>query len=463
MAQRSVASGMRTFFIILFGQIVSIMGSGLTGFALSVWIFQRDGSATELALSSLFATLPGILISPFAGALVDRWDRRWAMILGDTVAGMSTLWIALLLMGGQLQVWHIYIANAVSSAFGAFQWPAFAASVTLLVPKQQLGRASGMAQLGQAIAQIISPVLAGILVGIIKIQGVILIDFATYLFALLTMLIVRIPRPEVSAEGRAARGSLGREAFFGWTYIRARPGLLGLLLFFAFTNFAIGMVQVLITPLVLSFAAPEELGTVLSIAGFGLMAGSLVMSAWGGPQRRVYGILGFMILQGALLLLGGLRPNVPLVATAAFVFLFSPPIINGCSQAIWQSKIPPDIQGRVFSIRAMIAWSTLPLAYLVAGPLADNVFEPLMATNGPLAGSVGQIIGTGPGRGIGLLFMALGFFTLLVTASGFLYPRLRRVELELPDTVPDDLTTSAVEQSVPAGSQLAMEAGKEGS
>jgi MFS transporter, DHA3 family, macrolide efflux protein len=453
-------SGMRTFLVLLLGQIVSLTGSGLTGFALGVWVFQRTESTTQYALIALSATLPGILIAPLAGAFVDRWDRRWAMVLGDSMAALSTLVIAVLLWMGRLEVWHIFIATAWSAIFGAFQGPAFGASVALLVPKEQLGRANGMAQLGLAVAQIISPVLAGALVILIGLQGVILVDFATFFVALATYFILRIPRPEKTAEGQAAKGTIWKEAAYGWTYIVARPGLLGLLIFFAITNLAIGMVQVLITPLVLGFATSAELGLVLSIAGSGLLAGSVVMSIWGGPKRRVLGIFSFMVCQGLLLFLGGLRPSIPLVATAAFIFLFSPPIINGSSQAIWQRKVAPDVQGRVFSIRTMIAWSSLPVAYLVAGPLADQVFEPIMALNGPLAETVGQVIGVGPGRGIGLLFMLLGGLILTATLLGFLSPRLRRVEIELPDTIADKKTDSIqtqAEGSAPINQPSAIE------
>jgi hypothetical protein len=292
-----------------------------------------------------------------------------------------------------------------------------------------------MVQLGEAAAQIVSPASAGALVGIIQIQGVILIDFATFLFAVLTLLIIRVPRPEATAEGQAGQGSLLREAAYGWTYITARPGLLGLLVFFAATNFTSGIVGVLFTPLVLGFSTPAVLGSLLSIGGVGFLIGSLTMSAWGGPKPRVYGILGFSILQGIVLFAAGLPPRVVILAVAAFFYFFSLPVVNGCSQAIWQSKVAPDVQGRVFAVRRMIAWSSLPLAYLVAGPLADRVFEPLLAVGGPLAASVGQFIGVGPGRGIGFLYMVLGLISLLAVVVALLYPRLRRVEAELPDVI----------------------------
>jgi hypothetical protein len=225
-----------------------------------------------------------------------------------------------------------------------------------------------------------------------------------------------------------------REAAAGWSFLRRRPGLLGLLLLFAAANFSLGLLQVLLTPLVLGFASTEVLGGVLSVAGTGMLAGSLAMSLWGGPRRRLLGILGGMALQGAIFLLGGLRPNASLIAAAAFVVLFVLPVIEGCSQAIWQTKVAPELQGRVFAARRMVAWSAMPLAYLAAGPLADRVFEPLLAADGPLAASLGRFVGVGPGRGIGLLFVAVGVLLLAAVGAAWRSPAVRGVE-RLPDAV----------------------------
>jgi DHA3 family macrolide efflux protein-like MFS transporter len=208
-----------------------------------------------------------------------------------------------------------------------------------------------------------------------------------------------------------------------------------LLILFAGTNFTLGMLQALLTPLVMSIASAKVLGSVLSIAGFGMLAGTLAMSVWGGPKRRIQGIFGAFLIQGLILFLGGVRPSVPLIAAASFIFLFLLAIINGCSQAIWQSKVALEVQGRVFAVRRMVALSSMPLAYFVAGPLADRVFEPMLAPGGALAGTVGALIGVGKGRGIGLLLMVLGIFMVAGLAVAFANPRLRKLEDELPDVV----------------------------
>ncbi|MBC8262613.1 MAG: MFS transporter [Anaerolineales bacterium] len=428
---------MGTFFVIWGGQLVSIIGSGLTSFALGVYVYQITGSATSLGLVLLANSLPRLLFAPVAGALVDRWDRRWMMILSDTGAGLSTLVIWLLLATGKLQVWHIYLTAAASSFFGIFQEPAYRAATTLLVPKEHYGRAAGLVQLGSAIGQIISPILAGFLVVAIQIQGVILIDFATYIFAALTLAFIRIPRPEITAEGEAGRGSLLREAGYGWTYLKERSGLLGLLILFAFVNFSLGFFSALFTPLILSFSTADVLGSILSVSGIGMVIGSIVMSAWGGAKRKVNSLMGAIFLAGLAFSLVGVRAYPWLIGVAIFSFFMLVPIASGSSQAIWQVKVAPDVQGRVFATRSMIATMATPLAYILAGPLADKVFEPLMAADGALAKSVGAIIGVGPGRGIGLIFIIMGLLVTLATVVGYSHPRIRLVEDELPDFIAD--------------------------
>ncbi|MCP4692748.1 MAG: MFS transporter [Desulfobacterales bacterium] len=434
---------MEVFAIVWLGQMVSMVGSGLTSFVLGMWVYQRTGSVTQFAFIALAAVLPRLALSPLAGALVDRWDRRRVMILADIGAALSTSAVAVLFYFNQLEVWHIYIAAATGSAFGSFQGPAWAASVSLLVPAKNLGRANGMVQFGMAASEILAPAMAGVLYITLHVWGIILIDFLTFLFAVTTLLVVRFPKPKTTTEGEAGKGSLLREAGYGWKYIKARPGLLGLLLFFAAANFLWGMVGALITPMILNFTTADKLGVIISTAGCGLLAGSLIMSFWGGPKRRVNGVLNFEALSGFFFLLIGLRPSVLLIAIGAFGAHLTIAVINGSNQAIWQTKVAPDVQGRVFAIQQMISRSTAPLAYLLAGPLADRLFEPLLAPGAPLAETIGWIVGVGPGRGIGALFLLMGVVKILTALGGYLYPRVRLVEDELPDMITDKAAAAA--------------------
>ncbi len=309
------------------------------------------------------------------------------------------------------------------------------AATTQLVPKEHFGRASGMLQIVSAGTMLVSPIVAGVLMVTIGLQGVILADFVTFLFAILTLLLVRIPRPETTVEGRASKGSLLHESVYGWKYITARSGLLTLLVFLSIANFLIEMNAVLFTPMILSFASTAALGMAMSLGGIGYLVGSIVISVWGGTKRRINTVMVSMLLVGLFMALIGLRASIPLVTASLFLCLVFYPITASSNQAIWQSKVAPDVQGRVFAIRQAFILITPLLAYLVTGPLADRVFEPLLRVGGPLAGSVGEIIGVGPGRGAGLLFISAGLFLVLASVIGYLYPHLRRVEDELPDAM----------------------------
>jgi len=425
------------FGLVLFGQMVSAFGSGLSFFALGVWVYQSTGSATRFALVVFFASAPAVLLSPVAGTLVDRFNRRWVMILSDTCAAVPTLVIVLLLRADALALWYLYVAVGLGALASTFQGPAFIAATTLLVPKEHYARANGAAQAGYALAGVLAPLSAGMLLVKIGLSGVILIDFATFVFAVSTLFFVHIPQPPRTEEGEAARGSFVAETLYGWTYIRQRAGLFSMLILLAVFNFCMGTIQVILTPLVLSFADAEALGVVLSIAVSGIVVGGILMVVWGGPKRRMTGVYLALTLQGLILFAGGLRASVALIATAAFFFMFGIPIINSCIQAIWQSKVAPDVQGRVFAMRSLIVMASTPLGYLSGGPLIDYVFEPLLAAGGPLAASVGAVIGTGSGRGAALLFITLGCVILLSVLLGYRYSPMRNVEDELPDAIDD--------------------------
>jgi MFS family permease len=424
---------MKTFFIIWLGELISVIGSGLSAFALGVWIYQKTGQATPFAITVLFGALPRVLLAPFAGSLADRWNRRLVMIVADCGAAVATVAGAVLLFLGDLQIWHIYTIVLVSSIFSTFQEPAYLASVTMLVPKEQLGRASGMSNLAQSLSIVISPMLAGFLFTVIGLQGIFIIDFVSFFFAVGALLVVRIPQPAVRPED-VQRPSALRDGLLGWRYIRARQGLLGLLIFFAVVNFMVNLAMVLLTPLVLSFTDTRALGLVQAVSGVGMLLGSVAMATWGGPKRRVNGLLGFIALSSLGLMLSGIYPSAAVIGAGIFLLMAFVPLASGSSQAIWQSKVEPSIQGRVFAVRSAIAQVLMPLAFAAAGPLADAIFEPLMATTGALGSALpGDWIGAGPGRGVALIFILGGLGQLLAVLAAWSNPRIRNVERELPD------------------------------
>jgi MFS transporter, DHA3 family, macrolide efflux protein len=433
--------GMRTFITIWMGQLVSILGSGLTSFALGVWIFSETGKATPFAMTVLLGTLPRLVFTPLAGSLADRWNRRWLMILADTGSAVVTLSVVILILTGELRIWNIYLIAVFNAVFASIQEPAYTSSISMLVPKKHYGRANGMIQMAESTSIILAPLLAGFLFGWIGLRGIILIDFFTFFFAVGALLIVHIPQPQPGDTGAKKPGML-QDVLFGWDYLRHRAGLFRLVWYFALINFLISLVTVLMTPLVLSFSSTSMLGMVQAISGVGMLAGSIIMSAWGGPQRKVFGVLGFIALAGFGLIIMGMQANILLITSGLFLIMISAPIASGCSQAIFQSKVERSVQGRVFAIRTTIARSITPLAFLTAGPLADIIFIPLLLPSGSLAATtIGHWIGVGPGRGIGLMFLISGFGLSITTLLAFINPHIRLVETQLPDALSDSQDT----------------------
>ncbi len=433
------AHGMRTFFTIWSGQLISLLGSQLTGFALGVWVYAQTSSVMMLALTQVASQIPYVLLSPLAGVLSDRWNRRTAMIVSDLGCGVAVLAVAVLYLTGNLRAWMVIPINLWMAAFNTLMWPALTASITLLVPKEQFGRVNGFVQLGEALPQIAGPALAGMLYVAIQIGNMALVDFATYSFSVLLMLFfVRIPAPPRSLDGQQAKGSVWKEMRFGWDYIWARKGLLALLTFFLATNFLSGVMSPLIVPLILDNWDAAMLGYLSTLMGVGMLVGTLLMSAWGGGKRKIYTLLGASVIGGLFLAALGLRVSLPLIAVCGVGLMFFGPFMNACSQAIWQAKVAPDVQGRVFAVRRTIAWSAGMVAPLLAAPLADKVFKPSMAEGGALAGLLGPIFGVGASRGVGVLISLVGLLTVVVSVIAYFTPRVRNVEIDLPDFKPED-------------------------
>ncbi len=432
-------AGMWGFTIIWMGQLVSLFGTAMTNFALTIWAWQITGQATALALVAFFTFAPALLITPFAGALVDRWSRKFVMMLSDLAAVLSTVVVLILYSTGNLQIWHLYATGAFSGTFGAFQFPAYSAAVTTMVSKKQYGRASGMLSSAQFASGIFAPSLAALFLATIGIAGILTIDVVTFLLAIVALLAVNVPQPAATLEGKKSRGSLWTESVYGFRYISARTSLLALLLIFFCVNLLAPFAFTLLAPMVLSRTGNDAtiLGLVQSAMGVSGMVGSIFLSVWGGPKRRIHGILLGLLLVTMGMLFLGVAQTPTLWIVAAFFTIFSIPIINGSSQAIWQSKVAPDIQGRVFAARSMIAQIGAPVAMLLAGPLADNVFEPAMMLGGSLAELFGWLVGTGPGAGIALMFVLAGALGMFVALGGYAIPVVRNVEEILPDHTPD--------------------------
>ena len=424
---------MRLFHVLWAGQFVSLIGSSVTAFGAGIWVYDQTGSPTAFTFMILAATLPGIVLLPLAGALVDRWDRRRAMLLSDAGTASVTLLTLLLVSTGVFAVWQLYVVAVLLSVFKAIQWPAFSALVGEIVPREHLSKANGRVGLAEAVGEVLGAVIAGSLYGVLGLRGLLLVDVLTFTAALGTMLWSLRRMPPAPARERDPSTPMAGELSAGWRYIRARPGLSGLLLFFAVNNFGMQWVIVLVPPLVLSLSGPTAYGIVEAVGWAGMAIGGGVISLTREPRHRVRAILTVAAVQAVLVIMMGVGHGVWTAAAGMFGILAGYAVTNAVTATLWQRKTPREVQGRVFAVRRMIAWSAQPLAYATAGPLAQYAATPLVEPGGLLAGSLGQVTGGGTAGGIALVFLAAAPLLLGIVAFTAQRPRVRLLEQELPD------------------------------
>ncbi len=428
-------TGLFGFTIVWFGQFVSLVGTGMTQFGITIWAYQLTGQATALALVGFFAFAPVVLFSPLAGAIVDRVPRKVVMIASDLAAGLSTVTLLILHVTGHLQLWHLFATGFLAGSFGSFQFPAYSAAISLMMEKKHYTRANAMLGLAEAASGIVAPMLAGGLLVLIGIRGIFVIDIVTFVIAIAALLFVFIPEPDC-AQREATQSSLWRDSLFGFRYIFASRSLLGLQLVFFAENLISTFGFTVFAPMVLARTGNNSvaLGTVQMAFGIGGVVGGAVLTAWGGFKRRVHGVLlgmAFTNFFGMIVL--GLAQSVLVWSIGALVGTLFLPLINGSNQAIWQAKVPPALQGRVFATRRLIAQISAPIAMLAAGPLADRVFEPFMASGSGFSQTLGHVVGSGPGSGMGLMFVIAGILGAAAGLSGYLFPAVRNAETLLPD------------------------------
>ena len=428
--------GMFAFTIVWLGQIASLLGSAMTQFALTIWVWQETGQATQLALVGFFAFGPTVFLSPVAGALVDRLNRKLVMMLSDLGAGLASIIMLLLISSNQLEIWHLYVLSAWVGAFSAFQFPAYSAAISTMIDKSHYARANGMLSLADESSKIAAPLLAGALIGFIGLEGILVIDIISFSIAVLMLFFVHIPQLKPKEDSQKEPPGLWQDSMFGFKFMLEKRPLLHVQLIFLVINFTATFSTILLAPFILAKTMNNELllGTVQSAIGVGGVAGGLLLSIWGGPKRKIHGVLIGMAVSGLFgsVLLG--IGQTPLIwVLGGFFFFVSVPILNGSNQAIWQSKVPLEHQGKVFAARRLIAQLTAPIAMLLAGPLADRVFEPLMMVGGQLEPALSWLVGSGAGSGMGLMMVLFGLLSTAAGLMGYLIPTVRNVETLLPD------------------------------
>lgn len=389
---------MRSFTILWFGQIISLIGSAMTWFAFTIWAWETTGKASALATISFFAFLPTVLFAPVAGAFVDRWNRKLVMLLSDLATALGTLVVFLTYTFGDLQIWHIYVVSILAGFFTAFQYPAYSAAVTTMLSREDYARAEGMLGSARALSGILAPIFAAALLAGVGLSGIMLIDLATFLFAFGTLLVIRVPQPKQTETGLQSKGTLWQEIVFGFRYIHEKQSLLALTVLFMIVGVFLAIGATLTAPLVLNSTGNDAsvLAAVQSTGAVGGVVGAVILSLWGGTKRRIHNVLvggvGACLLGIVLLGLGRYRL---IWAIGSFFFAFFEPFVEGGNIAIWQTKVPADVQGRVFSARHLLVQVPYLFGILAAGYLAEGVGIPLMLIGAGLLGALTFALGYG--------------------------------------------------------------------
>ncbi|MFZ3474302.1 amino acid adenylation domain-containing protein [Streptomyces sp. 4.24] len=435
-ARGPVRPTMGRFLAIATGQQLSMIGSALTEFALPIWIYLQTGSLFQLGMLAAFGLVPGIVAAPLAGAIVDRGDRRRVMLWGDVAAGLTQAALLVLYLSDSLEIWHCYVMISLLSAALAFQRVAWGSAVPQLVPKRFLGRANGVVQMALGLAQFLVPLIAVGILHVIGLGGILVFDVVSYLIATGVTLAVRFP--DVMAATR--RESVGAEIRAGFQRALGSRHFRAMLFWFAALNIFLSPLFLLVTPLVLSFSSTAAAGWVSTAAGLGAVLGGLTLLVWGGPRRmRLRGVLFATLGLAAACVVTGLRPSVTVVAVGAFGMTYGLALLNGIYATVIQTKVPMRFHGRVIAVNTLVAWSTLPIGFALVAPAGPELLQPLMDEGGALASSVGALIGTGDGRGIGLLYLVFGLAMAALVLISLCIPVLARFDREVPDAESDDL------------------------
>lgn len=402
----------RKFIILWFGELVSSIGSGLTAFGLGVYVFQTTHSATAVSLVTLCTFLPMILLSPVGGVLADRFDRRLMMLLGDGGSALGLIYILIVMFSGEAQLWQLCVGVTISSIFASLTDPAYKATITDLLPEEQFAKASGLVQLAGSSKYLFSPVLAGMLLAVVDIEALLIIDISTVFITIITISAVR--RCLVAKPVSKKKFSLAKDLKEGWRILVSRKGVFTLTLLMTVVTFYMGILQTLFTPMVLPLSNAKTLGIVQSVSATGLLLGSLFIGVFNVNQRYTRVLSVGLLVAGIFFSLIGVSSNIYVIAAAGFLFFATLPFVNTSADVLIRTNIPNEAQGRAWGMIGVVSQFGYVAAYASAGLLSDHIFNPLMDEGGLLASTVGKWIGSGQGRGIGLLFIISGILVIVL-------------------------------------------------
>ncbi|QSX05668.1 MFS transporter [Sedimentibacter sp. zth1] len=403
---------MKKFMTIWAGELISNIGSGMTAFALLVYVYQLTGSVTWVSIVTLLAYLPTILLNPIGGILADRFDRRFMMICGDLLSALGLLYILISIQTGHIGIVPIVIGVTINSVFVSMLDPSYRATVTDLLTEEEYAKASGLVQMACNAKYLISPAIAGVILGFSDIRVILIIDISTFFVTVFAVASVR--RNIQKVKPRQGKFNFFKEFKEGMQYIVKDKGVTDLVILMAFMCFFIGCVQTLMIPMVLPIGSVKTVGFVESISAIGMVIGSVVISINGIKKQYSKILVVGLIVCGCFMALIGTSTNMSFIVITCILFFTSLPFVNTCADVLVRVSIPNEVQGRVWGLISLLTQIGCVIAYATCGIFADNVFEPMMQGKGVLADSIGKVIGTGEGRGIGLMLIIAGVLMVVV-------------------------------------------------
>ena len=402
---------MKNFYKLWLGELISNIGSGMTAFALSVYIYEKTGSVSYVSLITLLSFMPSIILSPIGGLLADRYDRRLLMIIGDLFSGLGLVYILWSIQAGEKSIVPIFVGIAFSSIFTSLLEPSYRATLTDILEEENYAKASGLIQAAGSAKYLISPVIAGIVLSVADIRVILLLDILTFIT---TCLMIFLVRKSMNSETQNYKKDSFKGLLEGLFIIKENRGIYSLVIIMFFVCFFMGFIQILIRPMILALSNVKTAGMMESLCAVGLLIGSLWIGIAGIKKNysKILAVACFFC--GIFMSMTGMNENLAVIGISTFLFFSTLPFMNSCADVLVRVSVPNELQGRVWGLISLITQMGTVTAYIISGVMADYVFEPMFNKNGLLVENIGIIIGTGKGRGIGFMLILSGMGMLIM-------------------------------------------------
>lgn len=402
---------MKNFYKLWLGELISNIGSGMTAFALSVYVYEKTGSVSYISLITLLSFMPSIILSPIGGLLADRYDRRLLMIIGDLFSGLGLIYILWNIQAGEKSIVPIFLGITFSSIFTSLLEPSYRATLTDILDEENYAKASGLIQAAGSAKYLISPVIAGMILSVADIRVILLLDILTFIT---TCLMIFLVRKSMNSETQNYKKDSFKGLLEGLFIIKENRGVYSLVIIMFFVCFFMGFIQILIRPMILALSSVKTAGMMESLCAAGLLIGSLWIGIAGIKKNysKILAVACFFC--GIFMSMTGVNENLAIIGISTFLFFSTLPFMNSCADVLVRVSIPNELQGRVWGLISLITQMGTVAAYIISGVMADYIFEPMFNKNGILVENIGMIIGTGKGRGIGFMLILSGIGMLIM-------------------------------------------------